>query len=232
MHLDAWPTTLDLLDAFTEEVAAAGGAVTDAHRDDARLYVRSVVRGAEADVRAGDTVRGGVAMRAAAGVVSVHPYTYRLVCRNGAVHAQTTGTCTIRLDEEPGATADGILYLARQAVRFCAAPDAFAGVVDDLRRSAAEVSADIMVNMMSMLRIVPPATAALILRQFDHDGDRSRFGAMNAITATARDTRRDPELRWRLEELGGGVAARAIAPRAPRPPLKSARRADEALVPS
>ena len=29
---------------------------------------------------------------------------------------------------------------------------------------------------------------------------------MNAVTATARDTR-DPDLRWRLEEFGGGIPA-------------------------
>ena len=28
---------------------------------------------------------------------------------------------------------------------------------------------------------------------------------MNAVTSVARDTR-DPETRWRLEELGGGIA--------------------------
>ena len=29
---------------------------------------------------------------------------------------------------------------------------------------------------------------------------------MNAVTSVARDTR-EPELRWRLEELAGGIAA-------------------------
>jgi len=32
---------------------------------------------------------------------------------------------------------------------------------------------------------------------------------MNAVTSVARDTR-DPELRWRLEELGGGIPAMLV----------------------
>jgi hypothetical protein len=45
-----------------------------------------------------------------------------------------------------------------------------------------------------------------ILRRYEQGQDRSRFGLMNAVTSAARDTR-DPELRWGLEELGGGIPA-------------------------
>jgi hypothetical protein len=43
---------------------------------------------------------------------------------------------------------------------------------------------------------------------------------MNAVTSVARDTR-DPETRWRLEELGGAIAARL--PRAPKAAPAAAR---------
>ena len=46
--------------------------------------------------------------------------------------------------------------------------------------------------------------------QFMREKDRSPIGLMNAVTSLARDTR-DPDLRWRLEEFGGGVLAR-LAP--------------------
>jgi hypothetical protein len=45
---------------------------------------------------------------------------------------------------------------------------------------------------------------------------------MNAITTTARETR-DPETKWRLEELGGAVAA-GIEPET-TPTLSARRRA-------
>jgi hypothetical protein len=45
-----------------------------------------------------------------------------------------------------------------------------------------------------------------IMDRFHAEDDRSAFGMMNAVTSLARDTD-DPELRWRLEELGGAIAA-------------------------
>jgi hypothetical protein len=52
---------------------------------------------------------------------------------------------------------------------------------------------------------------AMILGRFTSGADRSRFGLMNAVTSVARDTH-DPELRWRLEELGGGIPAALLSP--------------------
>ena len=46
----------------------------------------------------------------------------------------------------------------------------------------------------------------LMLDRFLDEGDLSRYGLMNATTSLVRDTT-DPDLRWRLEELGGEVAA-------------------------
>jgi len=45
-----------------------------------------------------------------------------------------------------------------------------------------------------------------IAGRFLRERDRSAFGLMNAVTSLARDTR-EPEMRWRLEEFGGGVPA-------------------------
>jgi hypothetical protein len=42
------------------------------------------------------------------------------------------------------------------------------------------------------------------MERFFQEGDRSRLALMNAVTSVARDTP-DPEVRWRLEELGGGI---------------------------
>jgi hypothetical protein len=45
---------------------------------------------------------------------------------------------------------------------------------------------------------------AAILDRFFESRDESGFGLINAVTSVARDTS-DPDLRWRLEELGGGI---------------------------
>ena len=45
----------------------------------------------------------------------------------------------------------------------------------------------------------------MVVERYFLGEDRSRYGLMNAVTAVARDTR-DPEIRWGLEEFGGGLA--------------------------
>ena len=237
----SWPTTLQLLEAFTDETTAAAGIVTDTFRDERRVYVRGVLPG-EGEVRRGDALRHGVAMRAVDGQIAVHPYTFRLVCRNGAIHADVIGTRTITLEDEPFATTHRVVEIVRDAVRCCCAPEAFDTALRQMRTSA-EREADMLLNILPLLSRMPkdavPHLVDSMLRQFERDGDASRYGLMNAVTATARQTR-DPKLRWRLEELGGGViapdrdpshppslAAVAVAgvrplrrPRAPAEPLK------------
>src|SRR5881227_3566186 len=80
--------TTQLLDVFVEEVAAHGGQVTDTFHDGQRLFTRSVLPHVE-HVRPGDGVQGGVALKATDEGVWLHPYTFRLVCRNGAILAET-----------------------------------------------------------------------------------------------------------------------------------------------
>ena len=66
-------------------------------------------------------------------------------------------------------------------------------------------------------KLAPEAAAELfqsIMGRHTMGRDRTQFGLMNAATSVARDTR-DPELRWRLEELGGGIPV-AVPPRHPR----------------
>jgi hypothetical protein len=61
-----------------------------------------------------------------------------------------------------------------------------------------------------------------ITEQFHRQRDRSRYALLNTVTATARDTR-EPSVRWRLEELGGAIAA-ALIPTRPRTPIRSTNR--------
>jgi hypothetical protein len=85
-------------------------------------------------------------------------------------------------------------------------------------RAAAQGEADVMLHLLPVLPHMPPAVRAHVLRtiltRFESGRDRSLFGLVNAVTSVARDTD-DPNLRWRLEELGGGMLARL--PERPRP---------------
>jgi hypothetical protein len=219
MAFQDWLTTDEISTIFDDELVAAGGHVTDRVDDGTRLFLRSTLPG-EREVQAGDLVQGGVALRATEDEISVHPYVFRQVCRNGAIMAQATQTRRI---ERVDFSAD-LDYTLRETIQACCAPDAFRFSVDSMR-SSLEAEVNIALMMMPMLARLPSHASTEILKRFARgfaEGrDRSRFGFMNAVTSTARDTR-DPEVRWRLEEFGGMVAS-GIAPRNPRPASTSRR---------
>jgi hypothetical protein len=204
MTFDLWPTTQEFLEAFSEEVAGAGGKVTDTYQDEGRLFARAVLP-TPREVAPGDKLQGGVALRATEQDVRIHPYVFRQVCRNGAISAESVQTRIVARED-----AFDVLPQVRDAVRECCGDEAFALATSQMR-AARDAEADLSLNLMPMLSKLPRADAKRIvddiLGRFRRDKDRSQFGLMNAVTATARDTR-DPELRWRLEELGGGIAAR------------------------
>ena len=201
------PTTREIKDCFGREIAHLGGTVSDTYDDGRRLFLRSILPGAE-EVRPGDRIQAGVALRVTDSKIWVHPYTFRQVCRNGAIMAQALGSHEVERVEEEYAV-EGVLAELADAVQACAAPESFAATMDGIRSAAAR-QADMVLNVMPMLARLSQQMAAEVLEQiagrFLRERDRSAFGLMNAVTSLARDTR-EPEMRWRLEEFGGGVPA-------------------------
>jgi hypothetical protein len=112
--------------------------------------------------------------------------------------------------------------MLREAVAECAAEHVFTSSMRRVR-TAANSGVDHLLNLMPHLVHFQGSGmqqfVAEILDRFWSDGDHTRFGLMNAVTSLARDTR-DPEDRWRLEELGGSIGARL---RPPRPTITPAR---------
>jgi hypothetical protein len=81
-------------------------------------------------------------------------------------------------------------------------------------RSAADVHIDMLLTLVSVLSRLPAELGSTIIPELighviDTNPRDSRYNLMNVVTATARDTR-DPETKWRLEELGGAIAAGQI----------------------
>jgi hypothetical protein len=103
-------------------------------------------------------------------------------------------------------------------------------------RGALEIEADQMLALMPWVRGFPKHVRATFLSQFFENVRKepkraSRFGVMQAITAVARDTA-DPEVRWRLEEFGGGVPVMRQPDPDPRPLAVTRRRARTSTEPS
>ena len=200
-----------MLQAFSEEIAEHEGSVTDTFNDGERLFVRSILPRIE-EVTTGDRLQGGVALKACGGEVWVHPYVFRLVCRNGAITVQTVTLC--RVTAHFDWNEEEAIVNVREAVRACCVPEVFNKFLQYIR-SAREVQADQALHLLPFLTQMRGAFSTQmlqeILKRFFDDGDRTRFGLMNAVTLTARDTA-DPQMRWDLEELGGGLANDLPAP--------------------
>jgi hypothetical protein len=220
MSLPSFPTTATIMELFEEEVSAAGGVVSNSFDDGTRLFVRSIFPQTR-EVQPSDKVQGGVALRAGATEIWVHPYVFRQVCTNGAIMAQAIQSRHIECPEF--ATEYEVADAVRLAIRECSAEKVFELSTEQIR-SARDIEADLALNMLSMFSTMRPSVATHVLltnalrsimERFFGDADRSRFGLMNAITSVARDSQ-DPEMRWRLEELGGGIPVS----RAPKSPTK------------
>jgi hypothetical protein len=207
------PTTRQLRNCSTQEISDAGGQVLDVFDDGTRLFLRSILA-ATWEVRPKDGFQGGVALRTTEREVLVHPYVFRQVCRNGAIVAQAIQTRRVdRVEETPFADPEEAVREAlaevAAAVQECCAPEIFAEFTNQLR-TACELEADLVIQLAPQLVGLPRQVAAQLFadidRRFTKEGDRSLYGLTNAVTVAARDTR-DPEMRWRLEEIGGGIPA-------------------------
>jgi hypothetical protein len=213
-------TTARVLDVFAEEVAARGGRITDTFHDGKRLFTRSILAHVE-EVRPGDRVRGGVALKATGDGVWLYPYLFRKVCRSGAIIAESLAARSLGdlHERDP----EIVVRCVREGTAACCAPEVFLDTVRKMR-TACERQVDLALNLLPVLSRLSPSTStellSQIMDQFFREGDQSQFGLANAVTAVARDAQ-DPDLRWNLEEFGGGVAVGTV----PRHPAGGGRAA-------
>jgi hypothetical protein len=204
-----WLTTREIKEIFADEVEAARGRVSDVFDDGARIFLRAVLA-EEKEVQRGDRVQGGVAVRATEEAIWVHPYVFRQVCKNGAIRAHAIETRKIqRVDFSTEEQAE-VACALHEAIRACCSHEAFAQGAAEMRSARRSSEVDLALTMMpTWARMAQGAESrnlmSAIIDRFFTDQDKSRFGLMNAVTSVARDTR-DPEVRWRLEEFGGGIA--------------------------
>jgi hypothetical protein len=201
------PLTREIHELFLDEVIEMGCVQPDIRDDGVALYARAFFP-TPIEVQPNDAVQGGVALRAAGEFVDVHPFVYRQVCTNGAIVADALESRRIeRVDRDaPTVASSPALAEIRLALRGCGHPSAFAYAVDAMRRATRQPAMSLMA-MLAMFGSDRRMTLDLLgdaVERFQADTDRSAFGLMNAITSLAHETR-DPERRWRLEALGGGM---------------------------
>ncbi len=210
------PSTQDISDTVVDELTLVGGTISDEFDDGRRLFLRAILP-LEDKVQPKDSVHGGIAVMVDEEEVEVRPYVFRKVCQNGAIMPLLMEARHIqRVDFSSSSDAiEEVDRDVREAVRACAAAEVFSKNVQQMKSSLAAVADFTVLHALLMLSHIPHKDASAfnveIMRRFSRDRDRSVFGLANAVTSLARD-QEDPEVRWCLEELGGGVLAR-IPPR-------------------
>jgi hypothetical protein len=208
MAFQASLTTREIGQIFAEEILAVGGSVSDTFDDGNRLFIRAILP-AEREVKARDRVQGGVALRAKETEIWVHPYVFRQVCQNGAIIAHAAESRLIECADFHFDPETELVAALREAVRCCCADEAFETATAEMR-SSVRSKIDFALTIMPTLSRLPSEVAAELLTaitdRYLEGRDPSRFGAVNAVTSVARDTS-DPDVRWQLEEIGGGFLA-------------------------
>jgi hypothetical protein len=191
---------------FIEEIDAQHGRVESIVDDGRRLYCRATLPLTD-EVAPGDRIKGGAALRATASGALISPFLLRVVCANGVIVSQSLGARHIvgfaELSEED---LEGAI---RDAIRTSCAQEVFAEAAEMIRAARGRGFRGHQMALRQLLRrdftdgirLIPE-----VMNRFRAEGDRSAFGLMNAVTSVARDTA-DPETRWRLEALGGAIAA-------------------------
>lgn len=191
---------------------------------DTRLHIRALLPGLEREVQVGDAVQAGVEIRnseVGAGALTVSPFVWRLVCKNGMVMPVATRRYHVgrRIDVE-----DENILLYRQETLNADDEAYFMKVADIVRSVFDESRFEAIVRQLQAAAEVPiastPVKATKILAQrhglnegeeqdvlahLAAGGDLTHWGLANAITATAKDAESWDRLA-ELEALGGEIA--------------------------
>lgn len=226
------PTNAELQALFLEATRACGEATIDVLDNGQHLFARAVYE-RSGQVRPGDKVRSGVAMRTLGDDVVVHPFVLREICINGAVRAHAMSTRCIarqRIDATTQSVHSYSLDVLRDeltaAVQGCASPASFDEGIEEMR-AALQADAEQALDTLNFLRLIgslgssPAAqfvyrSISRLMRQLSRAGgrDRTAFAFGNALTAAGRDAPL-PAARWALEEYGAAVFGASRSPAAP-----------------
>ncbi len=226
------PTNEELQVLFTDAIRECGVATIDCVDGPRHLWMRAVLP-TTTDVRRGDALRAGVAMRTLGDDVLVHPFLMREICTNGAVRSHALSTRVIArqridvaLESAHSYSLDAVRAALSAAVQGCASAEVFREGVSEMR-AALEVDADRVIDALQFAEILSSLGRSLaaqsvfrvlsrLTRQVSQAGGRERtaFALGNALTAAGRDAA-TPAARWALEEYGAAVFGACLSPAAP-----------------
>lgn len=200
-------------DRLSEEVQFHNAAITEE-----KFYLRAVFPRLTAEVKVGDAVQWGVQIRnseVGSGTFAIESFVNRLLCKNGMVVSKILNARHIgkRLDEslsDEAITADDHAFwlAARDVLRASISEAEFEKVIAVLRdttdgeKIAAPIAAT---ERLAKTYSLSDGEKEAVLVTLASGGDFSRWGALNAVTATAQ-TVESFDRRVELEEIGWSIA--------------------------
>ncbi|MDF1812315.1 MAG: hypothetical protein P1V20_08875 [Verrucomicrobiales bacterium] len=199
-----FPDTTTILESFTDEIRELNGTVSYNYITREAMFLRANLPDCR-EVAKNDRIQHGIAVRTTNTSIIVHPYTFREICTNGAIHIENISSKEVELGSSDVETA-GVDYFFREAVRSCATAEAFEANLAEMT-AAMDEKIHLAIVMSAMAgHGVNSRVIDRIIARFIGTKDRSGYGLFNAITSTARDEK-NPEEKWRLESVGGGILA-------------------------
>ncbi len=200
-------------DRLPEKVQFHNASVTDE-----TFYLRATFPSMERAVKVGDTVRWGVQIRnseVGAAQFKIESFMLRLVCTNGMVGAKVMNARHVgkrlgeNLSDEAIRADDKAFWLAaRDELRAALDQTAFEAAVAQLTDAANSVKVQSTPEATKRLAKTFSLTDAeqdMVLTNFALGGDITRWGALNAVTATAK-TAENFDRGVELEEIGWSIA--------------------------
>ena len=185
---------------------------------DERFYLRAVFPGMEKEIKVGDSVQWGVQIRnseVGAATFAIESFVLRLVCTNGMVVAKVLNARHIgkRLDDilsdEAVKADDHAFWLAaRDTLRASLDEAAFEETVEKLRGTTEGTrieSAPQATKRLAKTVGLSDEEQETVLTNLVREGDLTRWGMLNAVTATAA-TVENFDRGVELEETGWSIA--------------------------
>lgn len=188
-----------------------------------RMYIKAVFTKVQGEVKKGDVVQAGVMIsnsEVGMGAVSIKPLIYRLICTNGMViedskfTARHVGGRVLETDDVRGMLTDetlkaddkAIMLKVRDVVRASFDQVRFQRQLELMQGSTGEKLTGNPVEAVKLLaqkNNLNEFEEGSILRNLIEGADLSRWGVLNAITATAKEEVLSYDRATELEALGG-----------------------------
>lgn len=191
---------------------------------ESRLYIKAVMPKIEGEVRKGDVVQAGVVIsnsEVGQGSVSIQPMIYRLVCKNGAIMADSKFSAR-HVGGKMGGTEDiahllsnealmaddrAIMLKVRDVIRASFDEAVFQqrlSLMKDATRDKIEGDVVEAVQLLAKRHSLNDSESGGILRQLIEGADLTRYGLHNAVTRHAQDVA-SYDRATELETLGGSI---------------------------